>query len=70
VLNANSPPSPRYLILHRATCFTISGSPPAGENWTVGMSKFCAEHKAELKGFARVVVGGEATPCGTCNPER
>lgn len=69
VLNTADPPEPSYLILHRASCHTIQGSPPRGDTWTGNMRKFAAEHKAELKGFARVELGGDPTPCGACQPE-
>ena len=29
VLNCERPPRPAYLMLHRATCWTISGAPSA-----------------------------------------
>jgi hypothetical protein len=69
VLNTGNPPTPSYLILHRATCTTISVGPPRGETWTMNMRKFCADHKSELKGYARVELGGEPSACGACHPE-
>ena len=68
VIKAASPPRPSYLILHRATCSTISGSLPVGESRTLSLRKFCVEHKAEVMGIARVVAGGELTLRGTCGP--
>lgn len=68
VLNTARKPAPEYLILHRATSFTITGSPAKGEYWTRDFIKHCAEHRAELRGFARVECGGEAQSCGVCQP--
>ncbi len=56
-------------MLHRASCTTITGTPPRGDNWTSSYRKFCAEHKSELTGFARVEIGGDRTPCSVCHPD-
>jgi hypothetical protein len=36
VVNSYRRPDPRYLILHRATCGTITGRPARRERWTTG----------------------------------
>ena len=49
VVNTFREPDPRYLILHRASCGTISGKPAHGDSWTTGeLIKVCAETRAEL----------------------
>jgi len=65
VLNTARTPAPNYLMLHRATCRTISGVPARGSRWTGDYIKYCgARH--ELEEFARLQVGGEAHPCRLC----
>ncbi len=43
VVNADRPPNPSYLRLHRTTCRTISGQPASGRAWTVTSTKVCGE---------------------------
>jgi hypothetical protein len=62
VLNAERNPKPTYLILHRATCHTISGEPARGTQWTHDFMKVCGT-RAELEAFARSV-GGTPQVCG------
>ena len=70
VANTFRKPDPRYLMLHRATCGTITGKPARGERWTTGLfSKACAETRAELGQWARQIAGGEPHPCGLCRPD-
>ncbi len=64
VLNTARQPTADYLIAHRATCPTISGTPARGEQWTRDFLKHCAEHRAELRSFARVECLGDARDCG------
>ena len=64
VLNTERNPKPTYLILHRATCHTISGAPAHGTQWTHDFIKVCGT-RAELESFARSV-GGTAQTCGIC----
>ena len=68
VVNAAREPGPTYLILHRATCGTISGTPARGNLWTKDLSKTCSVDRAELEGWARRHVGGDLHPCGLCRP--
>jgi hypothetical protein len=68
VVNALREPRPEYLILHRATCGTISGMPARGNYWTKDFGKTCSLNRAELEGWARRHVGGELHPCGLCRP--
>lgn len=52
VLNTDGLISPGYMILHRASCLTISGTPARGENWTVAYQKICAQTDDELINWA------------------
>lgn len=64
VVNAERTPRPSYLVLHRATCRPIGGTPARGVRWTADYIKVCGS-RAALESFARDV-GGEAQPCGLC----
>ncbi len=66
VVNSYRKPSRKYLILHRATCWTIST--PARTNWTRDYIKICSLHKTELEKWAEREVDGNLTPCQHCNP--
>jgi hypothetical protein len=68
VLNCGRPPSPSYLVLHRATCGTISGTPSPGRRWTLSYQKVCADALAELGAWARQI--SEPSDCGICNPSK
>jgi hypothetical protein len=70
VVNTYRKPDPRYLILHRATCGTITGKPARGDRWTTGdFLKACSETGAALDHWARQTAGGELHPCGLCHPD-
>lgn len=64
VLNAERNPRATYLILHRATCHTISGEPARGTQWTHDFIKICGT-RAELEAFAGSM-GGTPQLCGHC----
>lgn len=65
VLNTARNPAPNYLMLHRATCRTIVGTPACGTRWTSEYIKFCGE-QTELEQFAQSHLGGTASPCRLC----
>jgi hypothetical protein len=65
VLNTDRSPRAAYLILHRATCRTISGR---SDNWTHNYAKVCADTVSELEVWARAKTGGFLTHCGICAP--
>lgn len=65
VLNTERNPSPRYLVLHRASCRTISTLPRGATRWTVDYRKYCGE-RSELEDIARLQLGGEPRPCSFC----
>lgn len=64
VINTGRTPSAAYLMLHRASCGTITGKPARGTTFTGEYAKVCGEQN-ELKEFARHL-GGHAQPCGLC----
>jgi hypothetical protein len=64
VINTGRTPSAAYLILHRAGCRTITGTPARGTTFTGDYAKVGGERN-ELEEFARHL-GGHAQPCGLC----
>jgi hypothetical protein len=66
VVNAARTPDPDDLVLHRATCDTIS--PATGASWTQDYVKVCSQSRFELESWARESVGGTVTPCAHCAP--
>ncbi len=64
-VNAARNPTPAYLVLHRTSCRSISGTLARGLRWTGDYVKICGR-RHELEKFARRNVGGEARACGLC----
>ena len=65
VVNSYATPSPDYLVLHSARCWTIRRN---GVNYTSGdYAKTCSESLEELRRWAQEL-GGELHPCGHCRP--
>jgi len=69
VLNANNPPNARYLVAHRASCFTINDTPSRGKDWTVKYIKVCGDTLAELSEWTLDQFGGKPYCCRHCSPE-
>ena len=70
VVNTFRKPDPRYLMLHRATCGTITGRPARGQRWTTGdYLKACSETRPALDQWPHQTAGGELTPCRLCRPD-
>jgi hypothetical protein len=67
VINTGRTASAAYLVLHRATCGTISGKPARGTTFMGEYAKVCGERN-ELEEFAHHL-GGNAHPCGLCLAE-
>jgi hypothetical protein len=67
IVNCLRNPSPTYLMLHRATCHTISGTPTAGRYWTEQYIKVCSLNRSELEAWAQQM-GGQLQACRFCNP--
>jgi hypothetical protein len=67
VLNSNRSPRPDYLILHRATCRTISGKPTRGGPWTGPYIKVCGDDPLEIAAWAGATVGAPPRRCRVCS---
>jgi hypothetical protein len=69
VLNCERNPRATYLVVHRATCATISGQPARGRNWnwTAAYQNVCSDSLPELSDLARPV--GSLSACGLCHPD-
>jgi len=68
VVNANRPPTAGYVVLHRATCRTVSGDPTNGRAWTADYLKACSENGASIGRWVREATGEVPSPCGICDP--
>ena len=68
VLNCDHVPNQRYLVLHRASCSSISGTPSRGDTWTVAYAKVCAGSLAALDVWAQERTGARPSRCGRCHP--
>ena len=66
VLNCGREPRHDYLVLHRAGCHTISGTPSRGDNWTTAFAKVCAGAARELDAWAFERTGAHPSPCALC----
>ena len=69
VVNCHRDPGPDYLVLHRATCASVTVLQPTATTWTNGdYAKVCSDSRDDLIRWASSVVGGELKPCGLCGP--
>lgn len=66
VLNVNRSPRPDYLILHRASCRTISGRPTRGGPWTGPYIKVCSHDELQIAAWTGRTVGAAPRRCGVC----
>lgn len=68
VVNSYKKPSASYLMLHRATCPSITGKPANGKWWTKNYSKICSNNIKELENWAREKFKskGNFKPCQIC----
>jgi hypothetical protein len=66
VLNVERSPRSNYLILHRATCRTISGRPTRGGPWTGPYIKVCSHDELQIAAWTGKTVGAAPTRCGVC----
>lgn len=69
VLNHERKPSGRYLVLHRATCYTTAPR-DAGDprTWTIAYAKTCAASTADLDAWAATIAAARPKRCGVCRP--
>ncbi len=70
VVNTNRQPNPEYLIVHLATCYTITGTPTGGINWTKDYIKICSLDRMELDSCLTILfpASGGLEPCKVCKP--
>ncbi|HET9060020.1 MAG TPA: hypothetical protein VFN61_08875 [Acidimicrobiales bacterium] len=70
VVNTERRPNARYLVLHRATCYTMK---PRDVNdnrtWTAAYLKACGISAHDLVGWAQAHAAARPTACRTCRPE-
>jgi hypothetical protein len=66
VINTGRTPSAAYLMLHRASCGTITGKPARGTTFTCEYAKVCGERN-EIEEFARHL-GVTRSPAGSAWP--
>ena len=66
VLNSRRTPTPDYLVLHKATCGSISTT--SGNTFMGSYMKICAHDESDLERWAHNAVMGVIRPCGLCSP--
>lgn len=66
LLNTYRNPSPKYVVLHRATCPSFKRN--QGEHWTKSYLKICATDPNELCSWMERKISPETTPtpCKRC----
>ena len=70
VVNALRNLDPSYLMLHRASRGTISGTPARGNTWTNGdYIKTCGDTIRDLEEWGRQETSGTLQPCKLCRPK-
>jgi hypothetical protein len=71
VLNVRRTPDPQYVVLHRASCGSISTSRKPGAYTARSYRKICSETPEELRQAARLegrLDGSFSRRCGICSP--
>ena len=68
VLNANRTPNAAYVVLHMASCSSISGEPAKGRSWTADYLKVCADDRLSIERWCQQQVGATPSQCGRCHP--
>ena len=63
ILNTTRKPSDKYLILHTARCWTISGEPARGRYGTKDFIKVCAPKRHEIDAWVDRQFGAAARSC-------
>jgi hypothetical protein len=66
VLNVARRPRPDYLVLHRASCRTITGRPPRGGLWTGPYIKVCSDDELQIAAWTGREVGAPPRRCAVC----
>lgn len=74
VLNSERRPRSSYLMLRRASCGTIKGTPtrkaalPGAYVWTGPYIKVCSDSRQAIENWAYSETRGAVKPCRICNP--
>lgn len=68
VVNCGRPAQASYIVLHRAGCGSINGTPARGSTWTVAYRKVCAPSRNELDAWAHREAGASPSACALCHP--
>lgn len=68
VINCYATPSTDYLILHRASCSSISVRQVDKEHWTHDYIKVCSEDRGETLVWCYSEAGGAPASCQLCDP--
>jgi hypothetical protein len=68
VVNADRTLSPGSLVLHRATCSSIGGTPSPGRRRTATHRKICAADVGVLVAWCRRDIGADPGVCRHCRP--
>jgi hypothetical protein len=68
VVNCDPKPRASYMIAHRSSCSTISGTPARGATFTTPYMKVCSGSLTDLMNWARRVASREPSRCGRCKP--
>jgi hypothetical protein len=68
VVNCDVVPRAEYVVLHRASCGTISGAPARGASWTVAYKKVCSVDSSEVVEWVRGAIGSSPAHCHLCTP--
>ena len=66
ILNTTRVPSDKYLILHTARCWSISGEPARGRYWIKDYSKVCAPDRREIDEWVERQFGTAPRLCRFC----
>lgn len=66
VLNTTRVPTANYLMLHKATCGYVVGTPSRGVRWTTDFCKACSHDVSALQEWATLNADGSLKPCGRC----
>jgi hypothetical protein len=65
VLHSDDYPANTKLMLHRTTCFNLTGTPASGDIWT-NDPKWCSRNREDLLAFARKELSAAASQCAHC----
>ena len=66
VVNSYKEPSSTYLIIHKASCYTITELKGTAKSFTEKYSKTCSNKLDELDNWVKNDIGGEFCRCRKC----